>query len=206
MHARLLHEESSSNPRISMARMSPDAPCRGDRQYSLPALVRRPITDERRACQADPAGFGLFQGGAAAAQMLAAVRACSASCFSTSRNAAGVAIRRGKSSLSVMLSACMSMPSGSQPVQRQSAALGAEQPGRVEGHGIAMIGVHVVDRALLGLQQRPGIGNVGQELRRARGRRSGRNPATRWMAAGRIRKNEKSLKSTKASAEGWALR
>src|ERR1700704_4339256 len=36
--------------------------CRGDRQYSLPASVRRPNTDERRACQADPALFGLFQG------------------------------------------------------------------------------------------------------------------------------------------------
>ena len=31
-------------------------------------------------------------------------------------------------------------------------------------------------------------------------------PATRWVPVGRIRKKEKSPKSTKASAEGWALR
>jgi hypothetical protein len=31
-------------------------------EYSLPASVRRPNTDERRACQADPSLFGLFQG------------------------------------------------------------------------------------------------------------------------------------------------
>ena len=49
-------------------------------------------------------------------------------------------------------------------MQRQSAGVRAEQPRRVEIHRLAMIGIHMVDRALLGLQQRPGIGNVGQEL------------------------------------------
>src|SRR5882757_7066808 len=57
-------EDSSSNPRISIARNAALARlCRGDREYSLSAVVRRPNTDERRACQADPALFGLFRGG-----------------------------------------------------------------------------------------------------------------------------------------------
>jgi hypothetical protein len=30
-------------------------------QYSLPASVRRPITDERRPCQVDPLSFGLLR-------------------------------------------------------------------------------------------------------------------------------------------------
>src|SRR6185437_16913857 len=52
-------EESSSNPRISIARMPPDARLyRGDPQYSHPAPVRRPNTDEHPGCQADPPIFG----------------------------------------------------------------------------------------------------------------------------------------------------
>jgi hypothetical protein len=64
MHARLLHEESSSNPRISTALTSiaplavtttiaiqPNSSIEAD---SLPPEVRRPINDERRPCQADP--------------------------------------------------------------------------------------------------------------------------------------------------------
>jgi len=30
-------------------------------EYSLPAPVRRPNTDERRTCQADPACFGILE-------------------------------------------------------------------------------------------------------------------------------------------------
>ena len=41
-------------PRISIARMPLNALCRGGPKYSLPASVRRPNTDERRTCQADP--------------------------------------------------------------------------------------------------------------------------------------------------------
>src|SRR3978361_714365 len=56
-------EDSSSNPRISIARNAAlTRLCRGDPQYSLPAMVRRPNTDERRTCQADPVLFGLFDG------------------------------------------------------------------------------------------------------------------------------------------------
>src|SRR5207248_11261433 len=44
------------------------------RYNSLPASVRRPITWQRRACQADPGIFGLLQGGFDAAQLLAATR------------------------------------------------------------------------------------------------------------------------------------
>src|SRR5580692_7610071 len=54
-------EDSSSNPRISGAKTPPNAPLyRGDPHYSLPAIVRRPISHERRSCQADPALIGLF--------------------------------------------------------------------------------------------------------------------------------------------------
>src|ERR1700712_3026684 len=55
-------ETSSSNPRFSSALAAKRASRRGDRQYSLPASVRRPNTDERRPCQADPGKFGLFEG------------------------------------------------------------------------------------------------------------------------------------------------
>src|SRR5665213_2878146 len=49
--------------------------CRGKPEYSLPASVRRPNSDERRACQADPASFGLFRSQPRyAAEILAAVR------------------------------------------------------------------------------------------------------------------------------------
>jgi len=63
-----------------------------------------------------------------------------------------------------------------------------------------MIGIHVVDGALLGLQQRRGIGNLGQKLVGPEVD-DPPEPATRWAASGRIRKKEKSLKFTKASAK-----
>src|SRR5665213_205892 len=68
-------EESSSNPRISSANAAKRACRRGDRLYSLPASVRRPNTDERRTCQADPRIFGLFQRDCVFAHGLAAARA-----------------------------------------------------------------------------------------------------------------------------------
>src|SRR4051794_20708786 len=44
MHARLLHGRIlSSNPHIPSANAAKRAVCRGDRQYSLPAAVRRLI-------------------------------------------------------------------------------------------------------------------------------------------------------------------
>ena len=43
---------------------------------------------------------------------------------------------------------------------------GAEQFGRVEIHGLAMVFIHVLDRALLGLDQRGGVADLGQELLR----------------------------------------
>src|SRR5580692_2121018 len=48
---------------------------RGDPQYSLPAPVPRPNSDERRACQADPCDFGLWPDVPFFAQALAAARA-----------------------------------------------------------------------------------------------------------------------------------
>jgi len=54
-----LHEEPSSNPRIS-ARYRRTRPSRSDRQYSHHVPVRRPISDERGYCQADPWWLGLF--------------------------------------------------------------------------------------------------------------------------------------------------
>ena len=59
----------------------------------------------------------------------------------------------------------MSMPSGSQPVQDQSADFSVQQPRGVEVHRLAVILVHVRDRALLGLQKPPGIADIGQKLR-----------------------------------------
>ena len=71
MHARLLHEI------LLEPAMGPTCLCRGKPEHSLPASVRRPNSDERRPCQADPARFGLFWRQARyAAKMLC----CSAQC------------------------------------------------------------------------------------------------------------------------------
>ena len=239
MHARLLHEESSSNPRISIARMPQTRLCRGDRQYSLPAPVRRPNTDERRACQADPADLvysdgrrhlrtiaaarmphrlrpahGLPSGNALACTigltcrataLRSGQRAPASRVFAATSICAAAARDPFRKSSRSVVPACRSMPSGSQPVQRQSAGVRAEQPRGIEVHRLAMIGIHMLDRALLGFQQRAGIGNIGQKLLRL----EVDDPAKtgdQMRACGRIRKNEKSLKSTKTSADGWALR
>ena len=42
----------------------------------------------------------------------------------------------------------------------------AQQPCRIETERIAMVGVHVLDSPLLGLQQPAGVGNIGQKLLR----------------------------------------
>ena len=68
-----------------------------------------------------------------------------------------------------------------------------------------MIGIHVRDRTLLGLQQLLGIAEIGQELLRLE-IDDAAEAGDQMRAGGPIRKNEKSLKSTKASADGWALR
>ena len=68
-----------------------------------------------------------------------------------------------------------------------------------------MILVHVLDRALLGLQQPAGIADIGQKLLGLEVDDAAK-AGDQMGADGAIRKNEKSLKSTKASADGWALR
>ena len=120
------------------------------------------------------------------------------------RNAVAPVTRSGKSSRSVRAGLhidAVRIAAGAAPI----GGFGAQQLGRIEVHGVAMIGIHVLDGALLGLQQRAGVGNIGQKLL---GLEVHDPPeSSHQMCAGRaIRKNEKSLKFTKASAEGWALR
>ena len=43
---------------------------------------------------------------------------------------------------------------------------GPQQLRRIEVDGVAMVGIHVLDSPLLGLQQAVGAGNIGQELLR----------------------------------------
>ena len=91
-------------------------------------------------------------------------RASPASRTSILRNSNPLVTRSGKSSRSVVLPACMSMPSGSQPVQDQSADFSVQQPRGVEVHRLAVILVHVRDGALLGLEKPAGIPDLGQKL------------------------------------------
>ena len=114
-------------------------------------------------------------------------------------------MRRGKSSRKGAGSRsqveAIGIASGALPVRRR----GAEQPCGIQLDGVAMIGVHVFDGASLGLEQRVGIGNLGQELI---GPEIDNLPEARDQMGprGRIRKKEKSLNPTKASAAGCALR
>ena len=68
---------------------------------------------------------------------------------------------------------------GAAPVGRP----GTQKLRRIEVHGLAMVGVHVLNGALLGLQQALGVGHIGQELLR----REVDNPAEagHQMRAGR---------------------
>ena len=74
--------------------------------------------------------------------------------------------RSGKSSRSVVLAGlhvhAVGVAAGAAPV----GGLGTQQPRRIEVHRLAVILVHVLDRALLGLQQLRGIADIGQELLR----------------------------------------
>ncbi len=75
-------------------------------------------------------------------------------------------MRRGKSSRSVVSTGLqvhsVGIAAGAAPVSR----FGTEQLRCVQVHRLAMIRIHVIDGALLGFQQRNGIGNVGQKLLR----------------------------------------
>ena len=82
---------------------------------SLPGLIKKIAATHKR-----PHPFKSAFSDCEPCQSLA--RASPASRTSILRNAIALVTRSGKSSRSVALPACMSMPSGSQPVQRQSAA------------------------------------------------------------------------------------
>jgi len=60
-----LHEEPSSIPRVLRKKMRLRRGMTAKTLWTQVAPVRRPITDERAACQADPCGLGLFRNGVA---------------------------------------------------------------------------------------------------------------------------------------------
>ena len=121
------------------------------------------------------------------------------------RSSPPLVTRSGKSSRSVAAARlhvhAVGVAAGAGPV----GALGPQQPRGVEVHRLAVILVHVLHGALLGFQEPRGIADIGQELHGLRSMIRPK-PATRWAPEGTIRKNEKSLKSTKTSADGWAPR
>ena len=183
MHARLLHEESSSNPRISGANAARRAavavtvniafrPRSGD-LILMNAGLAKPIPQYlvySKARRFD-AGSTLLRRGP-----VRQVPSASAAVRQGWQSAAG------NPAAAWSVPACRSIPSGSQPVQRQSAGSGAEQPGRVEIDGVAMIGVHVVDGVLLRPPAAPRHRQMS--VRNWSGLRSTirPNPATRWAA------------------------